>query len=177
MVMNDNSIGMNISSTTFYIVAGIGVALLLAIIVLLIVVLVRQSRLDLKYYEFMRGSNGKSLESSILNRFSDIDRLIASDAKKSVEIKEIKDNILKVYQKTGIVKYDAFSEMGGKLSFALAMLDKENTGYVINAMHSREGCYTYIKEIIKGESFIQLGTEEKKAIDMAINSDNFIDTN
>ena len=67
--------------------------------------------------------------------------------------------------------------MGGKLSFALAMLNKDNTGYVINAMHSREGCYTYIKEIIDGKPLIQLGTEEQKAVNMAINSDNFVDTN
>ena len=52
------------------------------------------------------------------------------------------------------------------------MLDKSNNGYVINAIHSREGCYTYAKEIIKGESYITLGEEEKKALDKAINSDN-----
>ena len=40
----------------------------------------------------------------------------------------------------------------------------KNTGFVLNAMHSREGCYTYIKEIIKGESYIPLGAEEKKII-------------
>lgn len=55
------------------------------------------------------------------------------------------------YQKVGIVKYDAFHEMGGDLSFALTMLDENNTGWILNAMHSREGCYTYIKEVIKGE--------------------------
>ncbi len=60
------------------------------------------------------------------------------------------------YQKVGIVKYDAFHEMGGDLSFALTMLDENNTGWILNAMHSREGCYTYIKEVIKGESYIEL---------------------
>ena len=61
--------------------------------------------------------------------------------------------------------------MGGKLSFALVMLDKNNTGHVINAMHSREGCYIYIKEIIKGESYIPLGDEEKKALEKALGND------
>ena len=55
------------------------------------------------------------------------------------------------------------------------MLDKENTGFVLNAMHSREGCYTYIKEIIKGESYIVLGEEEKIAVEKAINVDNFME--
>ena len=82
--------------------------------------------------------------------------------------------MLSLYKKVGIVKYDAFNEMGGKLSFALAMLDKSNNGYVINAMHSREGCYTYIKEIVKGESYIALGDEEKKALERAINCDSLV---
>ena len=75
-----------------------------------------------------------------------------------------------VYTKLGIVKYDAFNEMGGKLSFALAMLDNSNNGYIINAMHSREGCYTYIKEIIDGNSIIALSEEEKEALEMAMKS-------
>ena len=70
----------------------------------------------------------------------------------------------KSYQKVGIVKYDAFNEMGGKLSFALAMLDNNNTGWILNAMHSREGCYTYVKEIVKGESYIELAEEEAAAL-------------
>ena len=70
--------------------------------------------------------------------------------------------------KTGIVKYDAFPDVGGRMSFALAMLDMNNTGFVINAIHSKEGCYTYIKEIVKGESYIVLGEEEKEALRQAV---------
>ena len=58
--------------------------------------------------------------------------------------------------------------MGGKLSFAVALLDKNNNGWIMNAMHSREGCYTYIKEIIKGESYVELAEEEAEALDKAI---------
>ena len=74
------------------------------------------------------------------------------------------------YQKMGLVKYDAFNESGGKLSFSLAMLDERNNGYIINAMHTREGCYTYIKEIIDGNSIIVLSQEEKEALQMAMNT-------
>ena len=65
--------------------------------------------------------------------------------------------------------------MGGKLSFALALLNDNNSGFIINCMHSsREGCYTYIKEIIKGESFVILADEEKEALDIAMNSKNYM---
>ena len=87
---------------------------------------------------------------------------------KEKSINAIVDNMQITVQKIGIVKYDAFSEMGGKLSFALVMLDKSNNGFVINSMHSREGCYTYIKEIINGESFIALGDEEQEALNKAL---------
>ncbi len=58
--------------------------------------------------------------------------------------------------------------MGGKLSFSLALLDQKNDGFIINAMHSREGCYTYIKEIVDGNSIIVLAEEEKNALDIAM---------
>ena len=70
----------------------------------------------------------------------------------------------------GIVKYDAFKEMGGNLSFTLCLLDDMNTGFILNTMHGRDSSYTYIKEIIKGEAYATLGEEEKEALDKAINS-------
>lgn len=78
------------------------------------------------------------------------------------------DHLDNTYQKVGLVKYDAFNEMGGKLSFSLALLNRKNDGFIINAMHSREGCYTYIKEIINGNSVIMLADEEREALDMAL---------
>lgn len=162
-----------ISPVVGFVILGAIAALLIAVIALLIVVIVKQSKLTKKYNGFMSGKDVKSLEEIIVKRFSEIDKLLAADIKKDIVIEEIKENLNIAYQKVGISKYDAFKEMGGKLSFALALLDKQNTGFVINAMHSREGCYTYIKEIIKGEAFIALGDEEKKAVDMAINADNY----
>ncbi len=70
--------------------------------------------------------------------------------------------------KYGIVKYDAFDDVGGKLSFVLSMLDQNNTGFVLNAIHSRENCFLYIKEIVKGESYIMLSEEEVEALRRAV---------
>ena len=95
--------------------------------------------------------------------------LMESSKNHMEQIKQLKEIQLHTLNKTAIVKYDAFKEMGGKLSFALAMLDQENSGFVLNAIHSREGCYTYIKEIVKGESYIVLGEEEKEALRHAVN--------
>ena len=83
-------------------------------------------------------------------------------------IKDIYDKMQYTFQKVGIVKYDAFHEMGGKLSFAICMLDKNDNGCLVNVMHSNNGCFAYIKEIINGESFIELGDEEANALKQAV---------
>ena len=84
------------------------------------------------------------------------------------QIRQLKEIQLHTLNKTAIVKYDAFKEMGGKLSFALAMLDQENSGFVLNAIHSREGCYIYMKEVDRGQTDVVLGNEEQEALEQAL---------
>lgn len=168
-----DSIGIQNIDPAYYIIGLLVICI--GLLIFNIIVNSKLKKMVVKYDKFMSGKDGKTLENVIAKRFKEVDELIARDALKEVEIKEIKENLLLVYQKVGIVKYDAFKEMGGKLSFTLCLLDKENNGFVINAMHSREGCYTYIKEIIKGESFIILGEEEKQALLKAINTDNYME--
>ena len=120
---------------------------------------------------FMRGKDGKTLEESMKERFAEVDTILKVTKQNRSDIREINRRLEGNYQKLGIIKYDAFNEMGGKLSFALAMLDGKNNGWVINAMHSREGCYTYVKEIVKGESYVELAEEEAEALDKAIFQD------
>lgn len=164
-----NYIGMGSIDPAFYIIG-----LLVLIVILLIINIVslnKIKKLRMKYDSFLMGKNAETLEDSILTRFDELDKLSRDNKQKSGQISDIKENLKIVYQKCGIVKYDAFNEMGGKLSFSLALLNDNNTGFVINAMHSREGCYTYIKEIINGESYIPLGEEEKQAVKKAIDSE------
>ena len=68
----------------------------------------------------------------------------------------------------GLIKYDAFSQMGGQLSFSLALLDENNNGFIINSVHSTDGCYSYTKEIKNGECAIALGKEEEEALAIAM---------
>lgn len=153
---------------------GIGLILFIMVVVMIIMICymvklsMTMTRFLAKYKKFMRGSDGISLEKSFLRSFNELDTLMESTKNHKEEIKRIKEVQRVTLNKTAIVKYDAFKEMGGKLSFALAMLDKDNNGFVLNAIHSREGCYTYIKEIVKGESYIVLGEEEKEALRQAV---------
>ncbi len=149
-----------------YIVIGLA-ALVFLLIILMIINIVQMKKLKKKYIVFMDGKDAKSLEETLAKRLDQIDSLAESNSINKRNIEKILKTIQFTYQKMGIVKYDAFHEMGGKLSFSIAMLNEKNDGFIINAMHSREGCYTYIKEIIDGNSIIALADEEKEALDMA----------
>jgi hypothetical protein len=157
----------------FVLIGVIAWSLLLFIII--IISLAKYSKLNKKYKNFMQGADGKNLESLFLKRFTEVDELKEDNKKIREKLEMISDNLLTTYQRVGIVKYDAFKEMGGKLSFALALLNDNYDGFILNSMHSsREGCYTYIKEIIKGESFVVLAEEEKLALEQAVKNKDYM---
>lgn len=128
---------------------------------------VKLKKLTRKYEQFMKGKDGVSLEKSILTRFEQMDSLWEQTKGNENAIRAIQKNLLKTYQKLGLIRYDAYGGMGGLLSFVLVMLDKQDNGYIINAVHSREGCYTYMKEITAGEAKMELSEEELKALEQA----------
>lgn len=158
-----NDFGIDIG----YVVIGMaGVIVLLFI--LLIVTMVKNHNTRKKYNQFMDGEDGKNLEKAILDKFSAIDTLETNVSDINSKINSINSQLTTAYQKIGLVKYDAFKEIGGKLSFVLVLLTAENNGFILNSMHSsREGCYTYSKEVVNGEAFVILSEEEQQALDEA----------
>lgn len=151
-------------------------ALTIVMILLLIYVIfrtigysVRISRLERKYKAFMKGSDASSLEKAFLRKLDQIDRLFESKQEHDIKIESLFQNLNMIYSKYGVEKYDAFDDVGGKLSFALALLDKENNGLILNAVHSKDNCFLYLKEIVSGESYVMLSQEEVEALRKAVN--------
>lgn len=150
-----------------YIIIGIaGVCVLL--LLLWIINIVQIAKLKKKYKTFMSGKDAKSLEELVIERIDKINSLESAVKDNERDIHTLYTKMKSTFQKVGLVKYDAFHEMGGKLSFSLCLLNESDDGFIINAMHSREGCYTYMKEIIGGNAIIALSDEEKEALDTAL---------
>lgn len=149
-----------------FIILGL-IVVVIILLVLNIVSLCQIKKMKKRYKVFMSGKTAKSLEDTLIRRLDQVDSLIAANSANEENIKKLFGNMKFTFQKIGLVKYDAFHEMGGKLSFSLALLNETNNGFIMNAVHSREGCYTYIKEIIDGNAIIALADEEQEALDMA----------
>lgn len=163
-----DSIGLDLDPGVLFTLMFVLILILLA---LTFVLIAKYSRIKTSYDVFMSGRNAVSMEEAIMSLFDDIALLKTVSEKNKKDIGLIIEDLKETYQRVGIVKYDAFKEMGGKLSFSIALLNDNKTGFILNSVHSSDGCYVYTKEIIDGESPISLGDEEKKALMLALQGD------
>ena len=158
--------------------SGIGIDPGVIVIVLAILTLIsfiasvicfsQYRKLYRRYDMFSLGKNAEALVHAVVELVYETEELLAM----VVDTKRLVDSVVSKaqagYQKTGIVKYNAFKGMGGNLSFVIAMLDDNNTGFVLNSVHSREGCYLYLKDVVEGKTEVLLGSEEKEALERAL---------
>ena len=155
-----------------YITAAL-IAVTAVLAVIAVILIIEVVKLKKKYSSILSG------DGSIDDKFDKFIEESKSINEKYEKISEalidLSSNVDKCVQKVGIIRYNPFEEAGGNLCFAIALLDSDNNGVVINGIHSRSGCYTYAKPIELGVSEYVLSTEEQQAIDMAINGSYSID--
>ena len=144
------------------------VLVIFLLLILILILFIRQQKLNRRMNYFMRGSDNESLEES-LRLVMDDNRQVKIQLKNNVdEIVRINENLLTSYRKMGIVKFNAFPGMAGKVSSSIALLNNENNGIVITSIHGQEGCYTYVKEIMNGKSISPLTKEDEEALKIAL---------
>ncbi len=167
MVNNNllNDIGLG-SLDIGYLFIGL-IAIIIILLILVIVMMSKIGKLNKRCNSFMKGKAGKSLEEDIVRLYEDNQLLKSGMNDNKRDIRSINKQLAKAFQKIGIVRYDAFQTMGGKLSYSLVLLDEKDNGFILNTIHSSEGCYSYTKDIVNGQCDISLSDEEQKAINMA----------
>ncbi len=123
-----------------------------------------------KAYKILIKKLGKS--NNIEDMLSEYIRKVEHVEKENKDVKTYCDNldkeISKCIKKVGIVRYSAFKDMGSDLSFALALLDDNNNGIILNGIYSVENSNIYAKPIENGTSKYTISEEEKKALDIAM---------
>ena len=163
----DNSILNQLPIDPAFLIIGLS-ALTLILLIVVIICMIQMKKLSRRYDFFMRGKDAETLEGIIMEQMEDIAQLKSEDRANKDSLRNTNKNYRSAFQKFGLVKYNAFKGMGGNLSFAMSLLDYTNSGFVLNSVHSREGCYVYIKEVERGETEVLLGSEEKEALERAL---------
>lgn len=162
-----NDMLSNLPFDPIYLIIG-SCSLSLILLIAFIVCIIKMNKLYRRYDRFMRGKDAETLEDTMIEILDQMKDLNAKDRANKDMMKVLSKQVKDSFQKIGFVKYNAFKGMGGNLSFVLAMLDDNNNGFVLDAVHSREGCYLYLKEVEEGATEVLLGNEEQEALEQAL---------
>jgi len=146
--------------------------IVILLVIGLVIVIIKFNKISKKYTEFMKKlGKGKDIEEDLENYMYRVERVEKQNAEILNYIKNVDNDLNKCIQKIGIVRYNAFQDTGSDLSFALALLDEENNGVVLNGIYSREMSNIYAKPVENGKSKYTISEEEDWAIQKAINGD------
>jgi len=159
---------MNFCQENSGLLALISCGISLILLVFLILNLSKTRRLSRRMGFFMRDTRSNSLEETIREVLKDNQEIKIRLKNNTNDIVKLNENVLTSIRKVGIVKYNAFPGMAGKISSSIALLNNENNGLVINCMHGPEGCYTYVKEIMNAKSINPLTKEDEEALKEAL---------
>lgn len=151
-----------------YILIGLSIFSLL-VFVMLCVTLSKFKKIQRKYEAFMT-KDDLDLEQMLLSYVKSVSKVKVGQGQLEEKIDELSKQISFCTQKVGVVRYNAYEKNGADLSFAIAFLNEEDTGVVVNGIYSRDGSYTYAKPIEKGLSKHNLSEEELEAIQRAKNN-------
>lgn len=157
--------------------AEIIIGLMAAFLVVLILYLIEQfrvGRITEKYNALVKDVEGINLEELILETLKEIEGVKADTEKIEKKCSELDSRLKYAIQKVGIIRYNAFADMGSELSFSLALLDDNKNGIVITSIFGREYTTSYGKPIVKGQSKYPLSVEEMQAIDRAVHGEDQI---
>lgn len=120
------------------------------------------------YRVFMTGTDQANLEQGVLALATRVKQLEQDYLTQDKKLYEVERRLLKSIQRVGMVRFNAFSDAGGEMSFAAALLDDEGNGVAISSIYGRAEARVYAKTIVKGESASALGAEESMAISQAM---------
>ena len=139
------------------------------VFILSIINLVKTKKMKKEYQELMLEiGKGKNFN-DVFNKFvKNIDNVSRETERLKNKTENLEKNVEKCVQKIGVVRYNAYGKMGNDLCFAVALLDFEDNGVVINGIYTRDNTTTtYAKPIEHGKSKYTLVKEETEAIDLA----------
>lgn len=146
----------------------IGMVLIITLLVLLIVNFVKTSKIKKKYEETLdKLGNGDSLDEMLKDYISKVSQVEGREEEILNKFKYLDNEVSQCIKKVGLVRYNAFEDTGSDLSFALALLDRQNNGVVLNGIYSKDSSNIYSKSIKRGESNYRLSKEEIQAIEEA----------
>lgn len=148
------------------------------LIVVTIINIIMLTKTNKKYLKFMKQlGNGSNLDEMLRDYLKDVKEIKKDNSEIKAYYTKLDSDIASCIQKVGLVRYNAFRDVGSDLSFAIALLDGNDTGVVLNGLYGSDSSNIYAKPIKGGTSTYQLSDEEQYALEIAEQNKNFVAKN
>ena len=150
--------------------AYIVITLMILVLILIIIVIITYTslnKLESKYRKLMRGVNKNNLEEMVISYLDKIEVVKDQNDIMKEMYEQINGELKTCVQKTSMVRYKAFDDIGSDLSFSLALLDGSSNGVILTSIYGRNESTIYAKPIDKGISRYELSQEENKVLEQA----------
>jgi len=151
----------------FIILVGVNFFIILILLLMIISSKKKIRKLTTKYQKFMNGLSGANIEEVLEDCIDKTNGVIEKNKELEYQLNTIRRNMYYCVQKVGVIRYNAFDNVGSDLSFSIALLDNNDDGVVLSSLYSRDSSSTYAKPVSAGKSKYALSAEEIKAIDLA----------
>ena len=163
---------LDLASDTVQLLAVIGAAAGVLALLLALVAHLRFARLRRDYSALLRDGDDGSLLTVVRRQADDVNRLREEAAAAEQQLRLARADLADAIRHVSVVRYDAFADMGGRLSFSAAMLDDAGDGIVLTAINGRTETRSYAKGVKGGTSEHSLSPEEEQAITFAMRGAN-----
>ncbi len=140
--------------------------ILITALVIILILIAWNIRLEIKMRRLLRGKNAKSLEDTILQISKETNSLHSANNIMKEYLENVERRLKRSIQGTSTVRFNPFKGVGvgGNQSFATAFVDEEGNGVVISSIYSRDRMSVYSKPLKKCKSEYELTKEEETAI-------------
>lgn len=143
-------------------------------LIVFIIINIKLNKIAKNYLALMKGAGGKNLEELLIEYFQSVKQAMSEVAAIKERVNILEKDMLFAVQKVHIKKYNAFADMGGNLSFSMALLNGENSGVIITSIYGREESRVYLKPVVKGDPACALSPEEKEVLEKAMIKEGFL---
>lgn len=152
---------------------GPQVTLILSLIVIgLTIAAIIQSgkirRMNSRWKDLLDGAKGENLERLLYDHLRERMQIQSQIDAVGGRVQVLEDKMTGAKRHLGLVKYDAFEDVGGSQSFALALYDDKGDGALVTSLVGRSDCRVYCKPLLGGKSERSISQEEQRAIQEAV---------
>lgn len=145
-------------------------AVLVVAVSLIVYLFWRTRRIEGDCELLMRDGQGQNFAQIVSDNIAQGDEILGAVERLSEQYAQVLRRMAGAVQHVGVVRFDAFRDLGGLLSFSVALLDDRGNGLVFSSIYGRIESRTYAKPVVERSSSYELSPEEREAIRLAMQS-------